>query len=685
MQKANEFSLSRNTMAQQDAGSNGLTLELTSARSGSKDEIGSVRKIELNDGGIRLIVTLPRLIDGEQANLTAALLFEQIDRLPYGSQVERVKLTGLQFTSEGVVGIKGFLSVHAKTIKHVSLKDMMAGEYNHEDAEAFASLAKVFQTSKLETLNLSDNTINASMWKNWSTHTSLRQLILDYVQMDDDSLVELQANFTFADSLEELYVVLTNNLGPRGLNAANGILKSCRKMSSLRWAVKDAPPDAKLPWFGLAEMAQELSNSRGGANLRHLVMDGGTITEEEEGNKGLAGALKHFSQLKTIKLRSVGLKDSGAKRMTGSLLHAKPPLESLDLSRNHIQAPGATALSKLSGVDNIVKNLALFALDRNLIEAGGARTILEAFGSRASHKLDIKLDGNPFHYGKVAFNLACRKGQAETERDELVNDVEKMRSDLKDTHAMLGDNTTGKSSMLYDIKMLQEEINKLREEKAALVQAFSVIGILNQVEDQTRLFDRVSHLERTVFGSANDEPTQSKRPNMTRRTSIDTVSSAPPASRVLGRASSQQEVHSNMICDSPAARSQTAVNGAIFRKISPSSAASGPGTSTRQSMRDLGSPLGHHNSNNVLVRGISERWGASPVTKSKPPAQSQSQGLSNLYTTGGKKGRGEPDESSKTNNSRSSFGSDLVQQHSSRDLEYNPAAWNGSSYSGNER
>lgn len=665
---------------QQDVGTSGLTLELTSARSGSKDEIGSVRRIELNDGGTRLIVTLPRLIDGEQANLTAALLFEQIDRLLYGSQVERVKLIGLQFTSQGVAGIKGFLSAHVETIKHVSLKDMMAGEYNHEDAEAFASLAKVFQSSKLETLNLSDNSINASMWRNWATHTNLRQLILDYVQMDDDSLIELQTYFTFADSLEELYVVLTNNVGPRGLRAANGILKSCRKMSSLRWAVKDAPPDAMMPWCGLAEMAQEMSNSRGGASLLHLVMDGGTISEEESGNNGLAGALQHFSQLKTLKLRSIGLKDAEANRLAASLIHAKPPMESIDLSRNQIQTLGATALSKLSDVDSIVKNLNIFALDRNLIEAGGARTILEAFGSRsANHKLDIKLDGNPFHYGKVAFNLACRKGQAETERDELLSDVEKMRSDLKDTQLMRGDTAVSKFSMMNDIRMLQEEINKLRGEKAVLMQAFSVIGTLNQVEDQARLLGRVSQLERSVFGVGKDEAGQRKRPSVTRRTSLDTVGSAPITGRALGRSSSQEEVQSNLICNSPTNRSEAGIPAAAranLRKISPGgdSTPSGPGSPSRQSFRDLGAHLGHHNTNNVLARGTSERWGASPSgNKSKPPAQA----LSILYAAGAKKGRGkttglETDESSKTNHSRGSYGSD--RPNSSRDLEYNPAS-----------
>lgn len=654
------------TMAQDAATvcSGGLTLELTSPRTGSKDEVGSVRKIDLNDGGTRLIVTLPRLIDGEQANLTAALLFEQIDRLPYGSQVERVKLIGLQFTSEGVVGIKGFLSMHVETIKHVSLKDMMTGEYNHENAEAFASLARVFQSSKLETLNLSDNTIISSMWINWSSHTNLRQLILDYVQMDDDSLVELQSNFTFAESVEELYVVLTKNVGPRGLGAANAILKSCKKISSLRWAVKDAPTDAMLPWFGLAEMTQEMINSRGCASLLHLVMDGGTISEDESGERGLAGALENCTKLKTLKLRSIGLNDDGAKRLAFSLLHGKPPLESLDLSRNNILTPGATALAKLSDVDNVVNNLTTLALDRNRIEAGGARAILEAFGSRASHKLEIKLDGNPFHYGMLAFNLACRKGQAETERDELLGSVEKMKSDLKDANS--------NSANLNNVRMLQDEISKLREEKAALMQAFSVIGTLKQVEDQTRMFDRVSHLERTVFGIAKEETSQSLRSSMKRRTSADTASSA----GLTGPSSYQS-------CESPAGRSSAGLSAASvahLRKISPGGAnLPGYSSQSRLSARDLGSPLGNHISNNSLVRGTSERWGVSPSgTKNKLPSQTVL--TPNLY--GGKaKGRGkttvllDADESSKTNHSYSSYGSE---RFSSLELEYNPASTSGS-------
>lgn len=616
--------------------SSGLTLELTSARSGSKDSIGSVRRNELADGGTRLVVTLPSVIDGEQANLTAALLFEQIDMLPYRSHVERVKLHGLHFTSEGVMGIKGFLSAHLDTIKHVSLKDIMTGNYKNEDAEAFASLAKVFQTSKLETLNLSDNAINASLWRNWASHSQLRQLILDYVEMDDESIQELQKNFTFADSLEELYVVLTNHVGKRGLKAANNILKCCRKISSLRWAVKDAPPDAVLPWFGLAEMAQEMSSSRTGATLKHLVMDGGTISTEESGIQGLARALQHFTQMATLKLRSVGLNDSCMPGLVAALREAKSPLEQIDLSRNQIGSVGATTFSKLSGLPSISKNLAVLTLDRNGIESAGAASLLEAFGSSGCHRLDLKLDGNPFVYSKIAYNLACRKGNLERDRDELRRKLENQSIQLSCQSEMVGGKCTD------DVRAYQEEVAKLREEKAALIRAFSVIGSLNQVNEHMMIMDRVNRLEASVFGhsTTNDEPYQ--------RTNSGNSDDTSQRSEygVRSRNSLNQLAHHfdsplTTTCDSPAGR--FAVDSVATR-----------GSVSRRATRDIGAA---QNSKNILVQDTSERWGSTAaIGKSKIPTQAQ--GILGVYPASNlNKGRKTAfADSEKTSHSRSLHG-----------------------------
>ncbi len=455
-----------------------LTLELTAVRSGSSNEsidVGPIRKVESNDGSIRLIATMPSsTVDGEQINLTAALLFEQIDQLavseskPY--RVERVKISALTFTDAAIIGIHGFLSQFTETIKHVSLKDIVAQNFTPLRERAFVDLCNVFQSCTLETLNLSDNTISASVWKCWSNQSHLRQLILDFVEIPDASLCEMAQHFSFGDTLEELYVVLTNHIGPTGVLAANNVLKECRCVASLRWAVKDAPPDALMPWRGLANLAQEMTKQNKQSTLLHLVMDGGTITEEDCGAMGIGGALEYFTELKSIKFRSIGLKDFGALQIAKALSVSQPPLETLELSRNFIQSSGASSIAALSGVLNIATNLIFLSLERNSIDADGAINALSAFGMRGNKQLDFRLDGNPFSFSKVAYTLAFQNAHLENEHE------------AKDA--------------------LEHEVIRLQEEKAILMLAFSIMGSANHVVECARMVDRISTLETKLFGKS---------------------------------------------------------------------------------------------------------------------------------------------------------------------------------------
>jgi Leucine Rich repeat len=369
----------------------------------------------------------------------------------------------------------------------------------------------------LETLNLSDNTITAPIWKCWSSQRTLHQLILDYVEMDDDSLTSLANNFTFADTLEELYVVLTQNIGPCGLIAANAILKACRNIGSLRWAVKDAPPDSFMPWRGLADMAHGMSNT-GGSYLLHLVMDGGTLSEEDAGPLGLAGALEHLSQLKTLKLRSIGLTDLGVQHLARALSIAQPALDVLDLSRNVVQSAGAAALSTLSDLEPLTKHLTCFSLERNHIDAEGARKLLEAFGmSKTNPKLDIKLDGNPIHFSKFAFQLAQRKGQVQLERDQLYQKLH--GGSFSQNHQRLDSSIASRPD-------LQEQVRQLQEEKVTLLRAFCMLGNSNQMEEQVRWMNRVVALETLVLRQnqmAEKENTDHSAPALARQSVLQPI------------------------------------------------------------------------------------------------------------------------------------------------------------------
>ena len=574
----------------------------------------------------------------------------------------------MQFTPEGVIPIRGFLSAHLHTVKHLSLKELITNGSSPSGVDAFVTLAKVFQSSGLlETLNLSDNNLQVSqigsIWENWASHTRLRQLILDYVAMDDSSVKELASNFTFGDSLEELYVVLTKNIGARGLDAANEILKRCRKVSSLRWAVRDAPPTAKLPWYGLAQMAECLS-SKGtqSSTLVHLVMDGGTITQSELNY--MYSAFQYFSALKTVKLRSVGLLDEGAMRLSEALLASKPPLENLDLSRNDIRTTGAVSIARLSKIDNIAKHLSVLALDRNRIDMGGARTVLEAFGSSGDPKLDVRLDGNPFHYGKLALNLACRKGQAENERNEMQKEVDRIQLNMLDAAS-------------YDTtRVLQEEVTKLRDEKKALVAAFSIIGASGGMENQSSLKHRIACLEKRVFGLSTDH-SGARSDSFERRRSSTSLQD----SNLLG---GRAAVHLASLLDSEEQASPTAslsgrstVSSSTLKKMSPTSTPLmpvSPRRTMRDNMRDLVSPLALNTRNSVAVGP----WVSSPNSK---------KGISSGTTTWGHQNSfGSPprfrdcdDASVKTSQSRMTTRSDPIttenRHQNERDLHFTPSAY----------
>lgn len=580
-----------------------VALELTSTGS---DEIGSVRKIELSDGGIRLIVTLPKVIDGEQANLTAALLFQNLDRLPQQADIERIKINGLRFTEEGVVGVEGFLSLHASNIKHVSLKDMMRSGFAREEATAFASLAKVFRAStKLETLNLSDNTLCSSLWQNVSMHTSLRQLILDFVEMDDACLVEFQNNFCFGETLEELYVVLTNRMGERGLGAANSILGSCKMLSSLRWAEKEAPPEALMPWQGLADMAL---NDRIPSTLLHLVMDGGDILDSGANQTRLYSAIQKFPKLRTLKLRAIGLSDEHVRRIVDALTFSRPPLEILDFSKNHIKSAGALDLSRLSAIEPLQKTVSLVALERNRIDITGARNLLEAFGSPNNNpRLEIKLEGNVFQYSKLAFVLARRKAQTEMEREELQIELMQAQNSADSSHGSLP-----------EARILRDEVVKLRDEKASLLRVLAIVSGSNEREDVAKTLDRITELEQAVYGITGS--------GHQRRDSQS--SQAKSVSKLLAKAEAPTQSDSGR--SNPGGRNKGRVYGGMTHVHSPTSR-------KKSSMKSNLSP-GLASVSNILIRGISERWCSPPQKKTGGTTTiSQSPSQNGMLRLGGSK------------------------------------------------
>lgn len=485
----------------------------------------SVKKHESsNNGNIRLDVRLPHKVDDEQANYMAALLFEQMDQLPSNVIIERVKMSSLRFTPEGVNSFKEFFSMHAVTTTHVSLKNIYKGHYQ-EDAAIFEELAQAFKESKVEILNLSDNTIPASMWVHWENQKNLRQVLLDQVEMEDQSIIELSDRFSCQDTLEDLYVVLTKPAGEMAVTSISDVLADCQNVTSIRWAYNTPSTEARLPCFGIRQMVMTPTPTL----LRHLVLDGSTISVSELGNDGLCGALRKMLHLKTLKLRDMGLRDNGVHSVITALKLSQPPLQWLDLSGNMVEASGCQAITQLVGVEKIISTLLVLALERNQINTDAGTSIIETFSRVASEDFDIRLDENPMNFGKIAFRMARAKTAAEQKIRTLHND-----------------GTCDPSPI--DITTLQAECDRHKQEKDILAQAFSIIGVSRQVSESKVLLERIAKLESANRLSATVERTRSPalRASLAHQKSLNSCFNTPDSCRTASTISGDTTPTSSM-------------------------------------------------------------------------------------------------------------------------------------------
>jgi hypothetical protein len=578
----------------------------------------SLRRTEvlnnLGEPGVRLSLTAPRVVDGEQATIVATLLFEQIDliysNMGSGSTqnsvpqqqpqlhviVERVKFQDVQFTMDGVIAMNGFLSAHASTIKHVSIKKMFGPPpgmhiinngndanlkqqqqaYTSEQEAIFEALSQVFETSKLEILNLSDNYLPAGIWMHWSkqvSHGTLRQLILDYVYICEPSMESLRQYcfpssttapmggnhshiHSLGDTLEELYVVLLNIPTLGSVNSTNGLIRACRNLQSLRWAIKDTnsttgtsssaivsgpnQTTGKLPLYGLADMSSTISTTlTSQCTLLHLVLDGGTISsgidrdrpsQTELGN--LCIALENMTQLRTIKIRNLIFRDMdfvdiAVANIGQAIVASNASIESIDLSRNCITSNGATDFVQIICQSKIIiKSLHSLFLDRNPIDINGACNIYEIFGMCASllhPNFDIKMDciGNLFSFSNLALLIASR---ASTRDMQLRDEISHCKSKISYLNGSIAQNNVDNNSNIKNsgpepssvnnsgshdsdtnflcIKLLQEEISKLKEEKHTLIKAYTIMGSIHQVDECTALYKRIQQLEETAAHSS---------------------------------------------------------------------------------------------------------------------------------------------------------------------------------------
>mmetsp|Transcript_13882 Transcript_13882/g.26627 ORF Transcript_13882/g.26627 Transcript_13882/m.26627 type:complete len:597 (+) Transcript_13882:225-2015(+) len=448
----------------------------------------AVRKASVGGDRVKLVVDLPTVVGAEQANLTAAMILGELDRLPPKARVAGILMASLRFTEEGADGIQAFLASHAEQVRHVALHDVLPAGVDAGSMARLVQLCQAFELSPLQVLDVSRNVIvGPTLFKVWKgAIQTLEQIILDGVIMDTAAWKGLAGAFAW-EQLEDLHVVLQKGPdSPAAMEAVESILRNCTRLSSLRW-IQRTSEGAPLPCQGLREMASNMLkvNTRGGS-LRHLVFGGSYFPPNTHPEdvihmrewKNLCAALQDMPRLRTLKLRSLGMTD--VDRLAASLRHARPPLEVLDLSFNMIS--NVQALLDFCNIPKITKELRAIVLSHNLIDTKQGRDLYASFSGLP---IDVTLDNN-----KVDFGLLIRNYQ-----DEL-RSIEIERDELRAGEASIGGSASAEMSV--EMNALRAENKRLRDDRDTMMRAFSLLGSLKQVEEHKKLLDRVQRLEDMV-------------------------------------------------------------------------------------------------------------------------------------------------------------------------------------------
>ena len=80
---------------------------------------------------------MPREVDAECATLATELFLDHLELLPLTAQVKRIKIANLRFSKGGVGVMKSFVSIHASTVKHVSLHRLLHREASKMEKESY--------------------------------------------------------------------------------------------------------------------------------------------------------------------------------------------------------------------------------------------------------------------------------------------------------------------------------------------------------------------------------------------------------------------------------------------------------------------------------------------------------------------------------------------------------------------
>jgi hypothetical protein len=492
-----------------------LTLELLG---GTIEEGGGpeCRKITTN-AGLKLQLLLPRCrIDADQATLSADLLLSDMEQISHNVKVDTVLISGVQFTHDGVKSLKMFLAVQAAAVKHLSIHNVVKDPSGQkEEKQALSSLAMAFHDARLETLDLSHNILGAYIWDNFNSQQQLESLILEDVEMDEDSYENLERNLEKKMYTGHLAILRISNkipVGPKAVEAGNNILYRCTTLRSLRWLNKSKqqmqqhPGTSGLPCRGLYDLSEKMN--RHTHTLKHVELEGGDLSDEDFGDEhGLCGAIKRLNRLGHLKLKNVGLTSDRASMLVAAFQAGKTPLRNLDLSDNMVGDQGAIALSKISENRPLLTHLKYLNICNNNITNDGGVALFCAIGGKGVTDLNVQTDGNTLSMSHVALAIAAMRQKAEEATSQSMPKNNDGVGNSSGHQLQQGDDPKkieslleSQASMIKDLQLLQKEVQKVTDERDTLVKAFSVLGASQHVEERNTILERLKRLEDKVHG-----------------------------------------------------------------------------------------------------------------------------------------------------------------------------------------
>jgi Ran GTPase-activating protein 1 len=266
----------------------------------------------------------------------AASIVERFERESKGNEVYKLDMSCRQWKGEAFDILKPFLEKVASTVRFLNVADIIAGLMTDEGLHVTETLAKVFESSNLNEIDLSDNAMGDRgllRVESLFTNSNLQRLYLSNCGLSAKSMEMLKDSILaddgrIAKSLTEL-VLDKNMIGVDGAKVIGEFLPKCKKLEYFSYngcrPIKDG---TKYICEGLRGLTQEDSQPV----LSRLDMEDCTFgSEEDDAIIPFAEVLKKCSQLSYLNIKDNDLGVDGLKLLVDALTTSRAKLTHLYL------------------------------------------------------------------------------------------------------------------------------------------------------------------------------------------------------------------------------------------------------------------------------------------------------------------------------------------------------------------